>query len=88
MKQSSKAKKTRISSFYQTWFFGDMLNVLYFPNSETRPTVPPGAAMRLEIQQIRLDSSPKCGMALEPVRSDLEAEEGDSGYREYRRRLL
>lgn len=38
MRQRNKAKKTRIIPFYQTWFFGDMLNVLYFPNSETTPS--------------------------------------------------
>ncbi len=43
--------------------------------------------MHPEVRQLGPGSCPKCGMALEPVLPDLDAEEDDSEYRDFRRRF-
>jgi len=43
--------------------------------------------MHPEVRQIGPGSCPKCGMALEPVLPDLEGEEDDSEYLDFRRRF-
>ena len=43
--------------------------------------------MHPEVRQLGPGTCPKCGMALEPVLPDLEAEEDDSEYRDFHRRF-
>lgn len=56
---------------------------------ESLPVRDPGAnhtyPMHPEIRQIGPGSCPKCGMVLEPVLPDLETEDGNSEYRDFRR---
>jgi P-type Cu+ transporter len=58
---------------------------------EAAPVPDPGAEytcpMHPEVRQIGPGSCPKCGMALEPVVPDLEAEDGDGEYRDFHRRF-
>ncbi|PKO33061.1 MAG: copper-translocating P-type ATPase [Betaproteobacteria bacterium HGW-Betaproteobacteria-7] len=55
------------------------------------PAADPGAEytcpMHPEVRQIGPGSCPKCGMALEPLLPELEQEEDDSEYRDFRRRF-
>ncbi len=53
------------------------------PAADTEYTCP----MHPEVRQFGPGSCPKCGMALEPVLPDLDAEEDDSEYRDFRRRF-
>ncbi|HJW23433.1 MAG TPA: heavy metal translocating P-type ATPase [Rhodocyclaceae bacterium] len=61
------------------------------PAPPTPEEAPPGTEytcpMHPEVRQIGPGTCPKCGMALEPVLPDLEAEEDDSEYRDFRRRF-
>jgi len=62
---------------------------------QPQPEQPPAGAagaeytcpMHPEIRQIGPGTCPKCGMALEPVLPDVEAEEDNSEYRDFRRRF-
>ncbi|MGB4467978.1 MAG: heavy metal translocating P-type ATPase [Azovibrio sp.] len=66
----------------------------YLAPAETSAAVPvtdPGAEytcpMHPEVRQIGPGSCPKCGMALEPLLPELEQEEDDSEYQDFRRRF-
>ncbi len=61
------------------------------PDAPVPEGAPAGAEytcpMHPEIRQIGPGSCPKCGMALEPVLPDLEADEGNGEYEDFRRRF-
>ncbi|HZX29786.1 MAG TPA: heavy metal translocating P-type ATPase, partial [Rhodocyclaceae bacterium] len=71
-------------------FVADPLRFLA-PAAEAAPEAPPGTEytcpMHPEIRQIGPGTCPKCGMALEPVLPDLEGDEDNGEYKDFRRRF-
>ena len=76
----------------KTKFDADPARYLAAPETSAgAPVADPGAEytcpMHPEVRQIGPGSCPKCGMALEPLLPELEQEEDDSEYQDFRRRF-